>query len=179
MTDRAPVAAVARELGLSWDTVNTIAMDASGRPRLGEHQPIRDLPVAVFVAPLAEHVGKMRDTGAQDERQPGRLSGRPWLALEIVPASATTVTSAVWWAALKALTTGSVVAVSALLPSNASTVSGNPAASVSRPRVICGSRRLSLKIQAHGTHCRHRSRSTASRRRTTPGSLAPIAHALR
>src|SRR4029450_2579331 len=29
MTDRAPVAAVAPELGLSWDTVNTIAMDAT------------------------------------------------------------------------------------------------------------------------------------------------------
>jgi transposase len=27
--DRATVAAVARELGLSWDTVNTIAMDAT------------------------------------------------------------------------------------------------------------------------------------------------------
>ncbi len=30
MIDRATVAAVARELGLSWDTVNTIAMDATG-----------------------------------------------------------------------------------------------------------------------------------------------------
>ena len=29
MIDRATVAAVARELGLSWDTVNTIAMDAT------------------------------------------------------------------------------------------------------------------------------------------------------
>lgn len=29
MIDRAAVAAVARELGLSWDTVNTIAMDAT------------------------------------------------------------------------------------------------------------------------------------------------------
>jgi Transposase len=29
MIDRAPVAAVARELGLSWDTVNSIAMDAT------------------------------------------------------------------------------------------------------------------------------------------------------
>ena len=29
MIDRATVAAVAREVGLSWDTVNTIAMDAT------------------------------------------------------------------------------------------------------------------------------------------------------
>ena len=29
MIDRATVAAVARELGLSWDTVNTIAVDAT------------------------------------------------------------------------------------------------------------------------------------------------------
>ena len=49
-----------------------------------------------------------------------------WLASEIIPASATTVTSVSWWAALNALITGSMVAVSALLPSKASTVSGNP-----------------------------------------------------
>ena len=65
-----------------------------------------------------------------------------WLDSEIMPASAITVTSVNWWAALKALMTGSMVAVSALLPSNAATVSGNPLASVSRPIVICGSRRL-------------------------------------
>jgi hypothetical protein len=29
MIDRATIAAVARELGLSWDTVNSIAMDAT------------------------------------------------------------------------------------------------------------------------------------------------------
>ncbi len=55
------------------------------------------------------------------------------------------VTSESWWAALKALMTGSIVAVSALLPSNASTVSGNPLASVSSPRVIWGSSRCSLE----------------------------------
>lgn len=38
-----------------------------------------------------------------------------------------------------------MVAVSALLPSNACTVSGNPETSVSKPKVICGSRRLSLE----------------------------------
>ena len=68
-----------------------------------------------------------------------------WLASEIIPASATTVTSVSWWAAMNAVMTGSIVLVSALLPSNASTISGNPAASVSRPTVICGSRRRSLE----------------------------------
>ncbi len=68
-----------------------------------------------------------------------------WLASEIIPASATTVTSVRLWALLKALMTGSMVAVSALLPSNASTVSGNPLASVNKPSVICGSRRRSLE----------------------------------
>jgi hypothetical protein len=67
-----------------------------------------------------------------------------WLASEIMPASAT-VTSVSWWAALKALITGSIVAVSALLPSNAATINGNPVASVSRPIVICGSKRGSLE----------------------------------
>ena len=68
-----------------------------------------------------------------------------WLASEIIPASATTVTSVSWWAVLNALMTGTMVAVSALLPSKAATVSGNPAASVSSPMVICGSRRRSLE----------------------------------
>jgi hypothetical protein len=68
-----------------------------------------------------------------------------WLASEIIPASATTVTSVRWWAVLNALMTGSMVAVSALLPSKACTVSGNPEASVSRPKVIRGSRRRSLE----------------------------------
>ena len=50
-----------------------------------------------------------------------------------------------WWAVLKALLTGSMVAVSALLPSNASTASGNPVASVSSPMVTCGSSLRSLE----------------------------------
>jgi hypothetical protein len=49
------------------------------------------------------------------------------------------------WAAVNASMTGSMVAVSALLPSNASTISGNPAASVSNPMVTCGSSRRSLE----------------------------------
>ena len=39
------------------------------------------------------------------------------MASEIIPASATTVTSVSWWAVLNALMTGTMVAVSALLPS--------------------------------------------------------------
>ena len=68
-----------------------------------------------------------------------------WFASDTMPASATTVTSGRWWAAMNAWITGSMVLVSALLPSNADTISGNPDASVSRPMVICGSRRRSLE----------------------------------
>jgi hypothetical protein len=68
-----------------------------------------------------------------------------WLASEIIPASAATVTSDSWRAAMNAVMTGSMVLVSALLPSNAWAISGNPVASVSSPMVICGSRRRSLE----------------------------------
>jgi hypothetical protein len=66
-------------------------------------------------------------------------------AADTIPASATIVTSDSWWAVMNALIVGNIVSVSALLPSNASTVNGNPVASVSRPMVICGSRRRSLE----------------------------------
>lgn len=62
-----------------------------------------------------------------------------WLASE------TTVTSSSWWVAMKDRITGSMVLVSAWLPSNASTISGNPAASVNRSKMIWGSRRRSLE----------------------------------
>jgi len=68
-----------------------------------------------------------------------------WFVSGIIPASATTVTSVSWRAAMNEVMTGSMVRVSALLPSNASIISGNPAASVSSPTVICGSRRRSLE----------------------------------
>jgi len=42
--------------------------------------------------------------------------------------------------------TGSMVLVSARLPSNADTISGNPPWSVSSPMVICGSSRRSLDL---------------------------------
>ena len=67
------------------------------------------------------------------------------LASDNIPASATTVTSVSWCAAMNAVMVGTMVAVSALLPSNASTINGKPVASVSSPMVICGSRRRSLE----------------------------------
>jgi hypothetical protein len=57
-----------------------------------------------------------------------------WFASGTMPA--TTVTFGRWWAAMNAWITGSIVLVSALFPSNADTVSGNPPASVSSPIVI-------------------------------------------
>ncbi len=51
-----------------------------------------------------------------------------WLAAEIMPASATTVTSASWWASMNARMVGSIVVVSPRLPSNALTINGNPLA---------------------------------------------------
>ena len=67
-----------------------------------------------------------------------------WLAAEIMPASATTVTSASWWASMNARMVGSIVVVSPRLPSNALTINGNPLASVSSPIVLYGSRRRSF-----------------------------------
>jgi hypothetical protein len=68
-----------------------------------------------------------------------------WLTAETMPASAITVTSLNWWAFMNDWIVGSIVVVSALLPSNALTINGNPAASVSSPMVICGSSRRSLE----------------------------------
>jgi hypothetical protein len=73
-----------------------------------------------------------------------RMNDRPaasmafWFASLTIPASATTVTSGSWRAVMNDLMTGSIVLVSALLPSNALTMSGKPCWSVSRPMVICG-----------------------------------------
>jgi len=68
-----------------------------------------------------------------------------WFASEIMPAPATTVISGNWWAIMKDSMTGSIVLVSAMLPSKALIVSGNPDWSVSSPMVICGSSRRSLE----------------------------------
>jgi len=55
-----------------------------------------------------------------------------WFASLTIPASATTVTSGRPCAVMNGSMTGSMVLVSALLPSNADTISGNPDWSVSR-----------------------------------------------
>ena len=49
-----------------------------------------------------------------------------WFASEIIPASATMVTSGSWWTATNFLMDGSIVFVSAILPSKACTISGEP-----------------------------------------------------
>jgi hypothetical protein len=80
-----------------------------------------------------------------------RMNDRPaasmafMFASEIMPASATTVTSGNSWAAMNFSMTGSMVLVSARLPSKAQTMSGNPSRAVSRPIVIWGSSRRSLE----------------------------------
>jgi hypothetical protein len=80
-----------------------------------------------------------------------RMNDRPSASMafmlfsEIIPASATMTTSVRRWAAMNALITGSIVRVSALLPSNALTIRGNPAVSVSSPMVIWGSHLRSLE----------------------------------
>jgi hypothetical protein len=80
-----------------------------------------------------------------------RMNDRPaasiafWLASEIIPASATTVTSGSLRACMNFSMTGSMVLVSALLLSNAEIMGGNPSCPVSRPMVICGSSRRSLE----------------------------------
>ena len=66
-------------------------------------------------------------------------------ASDIIPASATTVTSGSPCAAMNAFSTGKIVVVSAVLPSNAWTCSGNPRTSVNNPTVIWGSSRRSLE----------------------------------
>ena len=68
-----------------------------------------------------------------------------WFASDTIPASATSVTSGRSCAAMNAWMTGSIVLVSALLPSNALTTSANPSWPVSSPTVICSSSRRSLE----------------------------------
>ena len=93
-------------------------------------------------APFAHHIGQVRDPPPRMNESPTACRAT-WLASDIIPASATTVTSVRLWAVLKLLTTGTMVAVSALLPSNAATFNGKPVASVNSPRVIWGSRKPS------------------------------------
>src|SRR5689334_21474492 len=59
-------------------------------------------------------------------------------AADNIPASATTIRSLTWWRSAKPFRTGIKVLVSALLPSNTCTSSGNPEAVVRRPTVTWG-----------------------------------------
>jgi hypothetical protein len=68
-----------------------------------------------------------------------------WLAAEIMPASATIVTSASRWGVHEPADRRHHGEGFGSVPSNASTISGNPAWSVSSPIVICGSNRRSLE----------------------------------
>jgi hypothetical protein len=79
----------------------------------------------MLAPPLRHSVRLVRYLGAEDEREPG-FQIAFWLASEVTPPSATTVTLLSWWAAMNPVMTGSIVLVSALLPSNACTISGNP-----------------------------------------------------
>jgi hypothetical protein len=67
-------------------------------------------------------------------------------AAESIPASATTTMSCAPWRCANALSTGIRVVVSALLPSNRCTSSGNPAGSTKSPAWTCGPARCSLLI---------------------------------
>lgn len=71
MLDRTSIAAIARELGLSWDTVNAIVVEATTGPAL-----FRDcrLQFACFRAPSAEH---------PRWPWPRRVPGRP--GLDVLP----------------------------------------------------------------------------------------------
>ena len=67
-------------------------LTAGGGPRLSQHQPIGKRLVGALVAPFSDDLGQPRDSGAEDERQSGGLH-RDLVASEIMPTSATTVTS--------------------------------------------------------------------------------------
>src|SRR5260370_8533322 len=76
--------------------------------------------------PELSHGGE--SDGSAHEALPNRAHGALPLHHQITrTANTTTVTSGNWWAAMNFLMTGSMVLVSALLPSNALTISGNPA----------------------------------------------------
>jgi hypothetical protein len=124
------------------DDVVTAFVIGPGGLWLDEHVPVRDLFVGLFRAPLLNLVRDLGNLRADDERQPRGLVAF-LLASNTIPASATTVMSFNWWEAI--LMVGSMVFVSALLPSGASPFNGNPLASVSSPVVIPGSRRRSLE----------------------------------
>jgi hypothetical protein len=95
-----------------------------GRPGLDEHLSVRDVLAGMLTTPLVDRVGTWPIRAPRMNDNPAS-SIAFWLAAEIMPASATIVTSGRSWACMKARMVGSMVSVSALLPSNASTINGN------------------------------------------------------
>jgi hypothetical protein len=91
----------------------------------------------VVGAPLLDLVGDLGDPVADDVGQPGVIDRVP-VCLRDHPGVRDTVTSASWWAAMNDSMVGIIVVVTALFPSNDSTINGKPVASVSSPTVICG-----------------------------------------
>ena len=77
----------------------------------------------VFVAPFADHIGQERDPGAQDEREP-RVLHRGLVGRRDHPRVRDHGDIGKLVGSLEALMTGSMVVVSALLPSNALTSTG-------------------------------------------------------
>ena len=119
LVDAAQRAAGPVGLVLVVDDLVAAAAVRPGGPGLGEDLPVGDVLAGVLAPPLRDQVGDVRDLRAEDERQARGLdlpSGSP---RDTMPASATTVTSGSWCAAMNASITGSIVLVSALLPSNA------------------------------------------------------------
>src|SRR6266536_515427 len=117
-------------------------LDFDGAVAAGGADELADAPAGAALNPAADGTSGMRRPRMNDSPAASICF---WFASDTIPASATTVTPGSWWAAMNDWTTGSMVLVSALLPSNALTISGNPVWSVSRPMVICGSRRRSLE----------------------------------
>lgn len=117
----------------------------------GAHDPgrLEELPVGERVAMPLEVCGQV--VGASLIRDPTMnenpaSSSALRLAAESIPASATTTMSDTSWRSWNPRRTGSRVVVSALLPSEQHTSSGNPDGSTSSPTWICGSTRRSLLI---------------------------------
>jgi hypothetical protein len=95
--------------------------------RLNEHLPVRDLGVQVRLTPVRDDVGNVGMRIPRTNDKPA-ASICFMLFSEIIPASATMTTSCRRWAAMNAVIVGSIiVVVSAVLPSNALTISVNPA----------------------------------------------------
>lgn len=94
-----------------------------------------------------ELVGDLAGPGAGDEPEPVVLPGQQVRRRQHPGVSHDTMSCA-WWRPRNRVRTGIRVVVSALLPSNRSTSTGNPVAVVSSPTVTCGPARCSLLIPA-------------------------------